>query len=91
MIPWEDGLQDCALCGEPYLINHFIHHCGVLHDVKTRWLGILVWGIGIEGITVAGEFSIGKLSLCHAGATCSIGNLLVICHVVEGVVFFSLR
>ena len=45
-IPCEDGLEDCPLCGELYLEDHFIYDCVALHDVWARWLDVAGRGIG---------------------------------------------
>ena len=33
-IPREDDLEDCPLCGELYLEDHFIYDCVALRDVR---------------------------------------------------------
>ena len=35
-IPHDDALEDCPLCGELYLEDHFIYDCTALHDVRDR-------------------------------------------------------
>ena len=45
-IPREDELEDCPLCGELYLEDHFIYDCVALCDVQVRWLDVGVRGIG---------------------------------------------
>ena len=67
-IPREDELEDCPLCGELYLEDHFIYDCAALRDVRVRWLD--VGGRGI-GVSVAVVLSVGDLSSCRAGAACS--------------------
>ena len=43
-IPHEDELEDCPLCGELYLEDHFIYDCAALRDVLVLVLvgGVLV-------------------------------------------------
>ena len=45
-IPREDELEDCPLCGELYLEDHFIYDCVALRDVRDRWLDVGGRGIG---------------------------------------------
>ena len=45
-IPREDELEDCPLCGELYLEDHFIYDCAALRDVRVRWLDVGGRGIG---------------------------------------------
>ena len=45
-IPREDELEDCPLCGELYLEDHFIYDCVALHDIRVRWLDVGGRGIG---------------------------------------------
>ena len=45
-IPRKDELEDCPLCGELYLEDHFIYDCVALHDVRVRWLDVGVEGLG---------------------------------------------
>ena len=45
-IPREDELEDCPLCGELYLEDHFIFDCVALRDVRVRWLDVGGRGIG---------------------------------------------
>ena len=33
-IPCKDELEDCPLCGELYLEDHFIYDCAALQDVR---------------------------------------------------------
>ena len=35
-IPREDELEDCPLCGELYLEDHFIYDCAALQDVRVQ-------------------------------------------------------
>ena len=50
-IPREDELEDCPLCGELYLEDHFIHDCAALWDVRVRWLDVGGRGIGdLQGL-----------------------------------------
>ena len=39
-IPCEDELEDCPLCGELYLEDHFIYDCVALHDIRVQWLDV---------------------------------------------------
>ena len=80
-IPREDELEDCPLCGELYLQDHFIYDCVALRDVRVRWLDVGGRGIGdLQGLagSVAAMLSVGDLSSCGAGAACSFGGLLVV-------------
>ena len=45
-IPREDELEDCPLCGELYLEDHFIYDCVAMHDIRVRWLDVGGRGIG---------------------------------------------
>ena len=45
-IPCEDKLDDCPLCGELYLEDHFIYNCAALRDIPVRWLDVGGRGIG---------------------------------------------
>ena len=45
-IPCEDELEDCPLCGEFYLEDHFIYDCVALRDVRVQWLDVGGRGIG---------------------------------------------
>ena len=45
-IPREDELDDCPLCGELYLEDHFIYDGVALRDVQVRWLDVGDRGIG---------------------------------------------
>ena len=45
-IPREDELEDCPLCGELYLEDHFIYDCAALHDIRVQWLDVGGRGIG---------------------------------------------
>ena len=45
-IPREDELEDCPLCGELYLEDHFIYDCVALRDIQVRWLDVGGRGIG---------------------------------------------
>ena len=45
-IPPEDELEDCPLCGELYLEDHFIYNCVALRNVWVRWLDVGGRGIG---------------------------------------------
>ena len=45
-IPREDELEDCPLCGELYIEDHFIYDCVALRDVWDRWLDVGGRGIG---------------------------------------------
>ena len=45
-IPCEDELEDCPLCGELYLEDHFIFDCVALRDVRVQWLDVGGRGIG---------------------------------------------
>ena len=42
----DDALEDCPLCGELYLEDHFIYDCVALHDLRDRWLDVRNRGIG---------------------------------------------
>ena len=42
----EDELEDCPLCGELYLEDHFIYDCVALCDIRVRWLDVGGRGIG---------------------------------------------
>ena len=45
VIPCEDEREDCPVCGELYLKDHFIYDCVALRDVQGPW-----WDVGGRGI-----------------------------------------
>ena len=50
-IPRADELEDCPLCGELYLEDHFIYDCVALRDIRVRWLDVGGRGIGdLQGL-----------------------------------------
>ena len=77
-IPREDELEDCPLCGDLYLEDHFIYDCAALRDVPGRWLDVGSRNRGLAGVSVAAVLLVGDLSSCRAGAACSFGGLLVV-------------
>ena len=44
--PRDDALEDCPLCGELHLEDHFIYGCLALRDLRVRWLDVRGQGIG---------------------------------------------
>ena len=83
MIPREDELEDCPLCGKLYLDDHFIYDCVAFQNIRNQFLNAGVRGLRIWGGCVAKFFSLGELSSCGARVTCNFGGILVVGHCVS--------
>ena len=80
-IPRKDELEDCPLCGELYLEDHFIYDCVALRDIWVRWLDVGGRGIGdLRGLVWQRCSRLGTFLrvVCRVGAACSFGGLLVV-------------